>query len=146
ASAAACSAPPPATPPAPARKLAAIALGDKAAFPLKAHLESADIAAGKYTPAQFIESGAALFHTPLNGLDGVGIAKAKAGPVNRFVPIGPAGPSSTICGECHNQPVPSARRAAPTGNSRDPDGAGKPPFNVRSVRSLYGDGLMQMLA
>ena len=57
-SAAACSAPPPATPPAPAKKLAAIALGDKGAFPLKAHLESADIAAGKYTPAQFIESGA----------------------------------------------------------------------------------------
>jgi hypothetical protein len=61
-SAAACSAPPPATPPAPAKKLPAIVLGDKGAFPLKAHLESADIAAGKYAPAQFIESGADLFH------------------------------------------------------------------------------------
>jgi len=146
ASAAACSAPPPATPPAPARKLAAIALGDKGAFPLKAHLESADIAAGKYTPAQFIESGADLFHTPFNGLDGVGVAKSKAGTVNRFVPIGPTGPSSTSCGECHNEPFPSSAGQPHSSVARDPEADGKPPFNVRSVRSLYGDGLMQMLA
>ena len=79
-SAAACSAPPPATPPAPAKKLPAIVLGDKGAFPLKAHLESADIAAGKYTPAQFIESGADSFHTPFNGLDGVGDREGEVRP------------------------------------------------------------------
>jgi len=145
-SAAACSAPPAATPTAPAKKLPAIVVGEKGAFPLKAHLESADIAAGKYTPAQFIESGADLFHTPFNGLDGVGVAKSKAGTVNRFVPIGPTGPSSTSCGECHNEPFPSSAGLAHSSVARDPEADGKPPFNVRSVRSLYGDGLMQMLA
>src|SRR5690242_2506895 len=133
---AACGAPPPAA--APAKKLPAIALGDKGNFPLKAHLESADIAGGKYTPAQLIESGADLFHTPFNGLDGVGVAKAKSGPVPRFVPIGPAGPSSTTCQECHNEPFPSSAGLPHSAVARDPESDGKPPFNVRSVRSLYG--------
>jgi mono/diheme cytochrome c family protein len=147
-SVAACSAPaPPATPPPPAKKLAVIALGDKAAFPLKAHLESADIAAGKYTAAQFIESGADLFHTPFNGLDGVGIARGPKGAgVNRFVPVGTPGPSVQTCGECHNAPFPSSSGLAHSALARDPKGQGKPPFNVRSVRSLFGDGLLQMLA
>src|SRR4051812_37978406 len=70
-----------------AKKLPSIALGQKGAFPLKAHLESADIAAGKYAPAAFIDSGADLFHTPFNGLDGVGASKGPKGIlVNRFAP------------------------------------------------------------
>ena len=66
--------------------------------------------------------------------------------MNRFVPIGPAGPSSTTCGECHNEPFPSSAGLPHSSVARDPENDGKPPFNVRSVRSLYGDGLMQMLA
>ena len=66
--------------------------------------------------------------------------------MNRFVPIGPTGPSSTTCGECHNEPFPSSAGLPHSSVARDPEADGKPPFNVRSVRSLYGDGLMQMLA
>ena len=66
--------------------------------------------------------------------------------MNRFVPIGPTGPNSTTCGECHNEPFPSSAGLAHSSVARDPEADGKPPFNVRSVRSLYGDGLMQMLA
>src|SRR5258706_10727644 len=137
---------PPATPPA-AAKLPAIALGEKGAFPLKAHLESADIAAGKYKPAAFIENGADLFHTAYNGLDGIGVARGPKGvPVNRFVPIGPTGPTTQTCGECHAVPFPSSAGLAHSSVARDPDNDGKPPFNVRSVRSLFGDGLVQMLS
>lgn len=144
---AACGAPPPPAAPPPAKKLPAIALGDKGNFPLKAHLESADIAGGKYKPAQLIESGADLFHAPFNGLDGVGVARGPKGVVvNRFVPVGTPGPSVQTCGECHNAPFPSSSGLAHSALARDPKGQGKPPFNVRSVRSLFGDGLLQMLA
>ena len=117
------------------------------AFPLKAHLESADIAAGKYTPKQFIDFGADLFHTPFNGLDGVGVAVGPGGTkVNRFVPIGPTGPIAQSCGECHNSPSPSSAGLEHSSLSRDPELDGKPPYNVRSVPSIYGGGIIQMLA
>jgi mono/diheme cytochrome c family protein len=138
----------PAPPPvAPAKKLPAIALGEKPAFPLKAHLESADIAAGKYKAAEFIDFGGDLFHTPFNGLDGVGVAVGPGGTkVNRFAPIGPTGPAVQTCGECHNTPFPSSAGLAHSSVSRDPDSDGKAPFNARSATSLYGDGIIQMLA
>ena len=47
-------------PGAPPKKCSAIQR-EKPAFPLKAHLESADIAAGKYKAAEFIDFGADLF-------------------------------------------------------------------------------------
>jgi mono/diheme cytochrome c family protein len=130
-----------------AGKLPAIALGDRPAFPLKAHLESADIAAGKYKAAEFIEFGADLFHTPFNGLDGVGVAAGPGGTkVNRFVPIGPTGPSAQTCGECHNSPFPSSAGLAHSSVSRDPELDGKGPYNARSANSIYGGGIIQMLA
>ena len=88
-----------------------------------------------------------MFHTAFNGFDGVGVAKGPKGvTVNRFVPIRPAGPNSPSCGECHGAPSPSSAGLAHSALPRDPDNDGKPPFNVRSVRSLFGDGLIQMLS
>lgn len=140
-------APAPAPPPPAAPKLASIELGEKGAFPLKAHLESADIAAGKYTFAKFDDAGADLFHTPFDGLGGVGAATGPGGvKINRFMPIGPKGPIAQSCGECHNQPFPSSAGLAHSAVARDPDSDGKPPFNVRSATSLFGDGILQMLA
>ena len=66
--------------------------------------------------------------------------------VNRFVPIGPTGPAVQTCGECHNSPFPSSAGLAHSSVSRDPDSDGKGPFNARSATSLYGDGIIQMLA
>jgi len=100
------SGPAPAPAAAPAKKLGAITLGEKPAFPLKAHLESADIAAGKYKAAEFIDFGADLFHTPFNGLDGVGVAVGPGGiKVNRFAPIGPTGPVPLVGGARARQRV-----------------------------------------
>jgi hypothetical protein len=72
-----------------------LALKELPAFPLKAHVESVDIVSGKYPAAQLLDAGRDLFHTPFNGLDGVGVAVGPGGmKVNRFVPIGPTGPAA----------------------------------------------------
>ena len=136
--------PPPPAPAAPA--LPSIALGERPAFPLKAHLESADIAAGKYKFAVLFEDGAKLFHTPFNGLDGVGVRVGKGGvKVARFAPIGPKGPTADTCGECHASPFPSSAGRPHSAVARDPEEKGKA-VNVRSVISLFGNGLLQMLS
>ena len=86
-----CAPQPAAPPPAEARKLPVVDLEEKAAFPLPKHLEQKDIAAGTIPHAQLFEDGAKLFHTPLNGLDGIGMQRTVGGvPVNRFS-TGPAG-------------------------------------------------------
>ena len=70
----------------------AIDLAEKGAFPLPAHLESADIAAGKHDFEHLFKSGDALFHTAFNGLDGVGMAVLGNGTkVNRFTGTPPGG-------------------------------------------------------
>ena len=88
-----------------AAELPAIALREAPAFPLPAHVESSEIAAGAYTFARLFAAGDALFHTSFNGLDGVGSAVRKDGSkVSRFAPPGPRGPGSQACGECHAVP------------------------------------------
>ena len=68
-----------------AKKLPVIDLDEKPAFPLPKHLESKDIAAGSIPHAELFEDGAKLFHTPLNGLDGIGMRRTVGGaPVNRI--------------------------------------------------------------
>jgi hypothetical protein len=52
----------------------AIDLSERPAFPLRAHVESADIAAGRYAFSRMFEIGRLLFHATFNGLDGVGVA------------------------------------------------------------------------
>ena len=65
----------PATAPVQERQLPVIDLEEKPAFPLPRHLESKDIAAGTIPHAQLFDDGAKLFHTPYNGLDGVGMMR-----------------------------------------------------------------------
>src|ERR1051326_2704396 len=83
-----------------ALRLPEIDLAERPAFPLAAHIESSDIAAGRYTLNRLFEAGRLLFHTSFNGLDGVGIAVRPDGSqVARFAPIGPKGPTAQSCGE-----------------------------------------------
>lgn len=124
-----------------------ISLVEEPAFPLEAHLESADITSGRYDFEALFEAGSELFHTPYNGLDGVGFAKRPNGNVvRRFSTPGPGGPGSQTCGECHSFPFPSAAGLAHSNIAQDPDNDGLPPFNVRQTPSVLGNGLLQLLA
>ncbi|NIL99745.1 MAG: hypothetical protein GTN89_02040 [Acidobacteria bacterium] len=122
------------------------------AFPLEAHLESAAIAAGDYDHEQLFEAGRELFHTPYNGLDGVGISRLPDGtPLNRFSvpPTGGKGGgmvSSQSCVECHNHPAAAAAGLASTNRALDLNKDGLPPFVQRSTTSLWGNGVVQLLA
>jgi len=128
-----------------AAALPAIVLKEMPAFPLPSHVESKQIAAGGYTFQQLFAAGEALFHTAYNGLDGVGSTVRKDGSkVHRFAPPGPKGPGSQACGECHAVPFASSAGLAHSSVGRDKkDVAG---INVRSVTSLFGDGILQLLA
>jgi mono/diheme cytochrome c family protein len=134
------------------KRLLVIDLDEKPAFPLDKHLESKDIAAGTIPIEKLVEDGAKLFHTPYNGLDGVGMKKTVGGaPVNRFS-IGPAGGGqpTTVgaqsCGSCHASPFPSSAGLSHTRVFFDPDVNGAPPFNPRDTISLFGDGVLQRLS
>ena len=129
-----------------------IELDEKPAFPLPKHLESKDIAAGTLAHARLFEAGAKLFHTPFNGLDGVGMKRTVGGtPVNRFS-VGPAGGGQPIavgaqgCASCHNQPIDGGSGLAHTRVFFDPGNKGVPPFNPRATTSLFGNGVLQLLA
>jgi Di-haem oxidoreductase, putative peroxidase len=125
----------------------AIDLSERPAFPLRAHVESADIAAGRYAFSRMFEIGRLLFHATFNGLDGVGVAVRPDGSrVTRFAPIGPQGPTAQGCAECHNAPAIASGGLAHSSVARDVAGKGLAPFNVRAVTSLLGDGLLQLLA
>ena len=125
--------------------LPAIALKEAPAFPLPSHVESNDIAAGAYTFQRLFAAGDALFHTAFNGLDGVGSAVRKDGSkVSRFAPPGPRGPGSQACGECHAVPFAASAGLAHSSVGRDKKGTTE--VNVRSVTSLFGDGILQLLA
>jgi len=127
--------------------LPVILLDELPGFPLVAHVESADVAAGTWEFARLFDAGRLLFHAPFNGLDGVGIARRPDGTaVDRFAPPGPGGPGAQSCGSCHGSPVPGAAGLAHTHISQDPDQDGAPPWNVRSVTSVFGDGILQLLA
>lgn len=148
---------PPATPtPTPQEaakaKLLVVDLEEKPAFPLPKHLESKELAAGTIPIDKLFEAGAKLFHTPYNGLDGVGMKKTVGGaPLNRFS-IGPAGGGQPItvgsqsCGVCHAAPFPTSAGLSHTRVFFDPDRNGAPPFNSRDTISLFGDGVLQRLA
>jgi len=94
--------------PAPASSpLPTIELKETGAFPLPAHFESADIAAGRVGFDKILKAGFLLFHAEFNGLDGVGsFRRPDSSAVNRFAPAGPRGPGSQGCAECHNKTDP----------------------------------------
>ncbi len=144
-----------AAPPAPReeakKKLLTVDLEEKPAFPLEKHLEQKDIASGTVPFAKLFESGDKLFHTPYNGLDGVGMTHTLAGtPIHRFsignvagTPV-PVGVQS--CGSCHGTPFGAGAGLAQTRVFFDPDQDGKPPVNPRDTISLFGNGVVQLVA
>ena len=141
-----------AEPPAGEKKPPVLELDEKPAFPLPAHLEQRDIAAGKMEARKLVEAGGDLFHTVYNGLDGVGMLRTVGGkPLHRFS-IGVAGGGQPIavgaqsCGGCHGKPFAAGAGAAHTQVVFDDDGDGEPPFRFRSTTSTFGNGLLQLLA
>jgi hypothetical protein len=143
-----CTRPGPPVPAAPESTpaLPAIAFKELPAFPLKAHLESADILGGAYSVDRLVEAGGDLFHAPFNGLDGVGsFVREDGSKVARFAPLGPRGPSAQACGECHAAPLPTSAGLAHSAVVRAKKGTTSP-LNVRSVTSVFGNGILQLLA
>jgi hypothetical protein len=143
-----CTRPAPPAPPAAESKpaLPTITVKELPAFPLKAHIESAEIVSGGYTIARLVDAGGDLFHTPFNGLDGVGsFVREDGSKVARFAPLGPRGPSSQACGECHAEPFPASAGLAHSAVVRAKKGTTSP-LNVRSVTSVFGNGILQLLA
>jgi mono/diheme cytochrome c family protein len=132
-----------------AAELPVVDLAGGPAFPLPAHLEETDLAAGTMTFEQIFEAGGDLFHTSFNEEDGVGALRLPDGsPIRRFTPYPPGGGAplaiaSQSCGRCH---VNTASGPAQSTLAADPDGDGKPPFRVRSTTSLFGNGILQLLA
>jgi hypothetical protein len=126
-------------------------LVEKPAFPLPKHLEQKDIAAGTIPVATLIDDGGKLFHTPYNGLDGVGMQHTPAGtPLHRFS-VGPIAGSPVpvgvqSCGSCHSTPFPAGGGLAHTRVFFDPDQNGQPPYDARSTISLFGNGVIQLVA
>jgi cytochrome c peroxidase len=139
-------APPPPPPAETKPALPTIVLKELPAFPLKAHIESADIVGGAYTVAKLVDAGGDLFHTPFNGLDGVGsFVREDGSNVARFAPLGPRGPTAQACGECHAEPFPTSAGLAHSAVARAKKGT-LTPLNVRSVTSVFGNGILQLLA
>lgn len=129
-----------------------IELEERPAFPLPAHLESKDIGAGKLSYAQLFSAGAKLFHTSFNGLDGVGMRRTVGGTAVHRFSNGPAGGGqptpvgAQACSNCHNQPVDGGSGLAHTRVLFDPGQKGAAPFSPRATTSLFGNGVLQLLA
>jgi hypothetical protein len=119
---------------------------------LASHVEQKDIVGGSQSFEQVFDAGDRLFHTPYNGLDGVGaMVTAGGAPLNRFSngPVGGGQPitvGSQACGDCHAVPFAAGAGRAHTRTTPDPDADGTSPFNARGTTSLHGNGLLQLLA
>jgi cytochrome c peroxidase len=129
-------------------RLPVIDLSGGPAFPLPAHLESSDIAAGAMSFEDLFAAGDALFHTAYVAEDGVGAFRLpKGGKVNRFSTFPPGGGAGAIssqsCVRCH---VGTASGPAQANVIGDPGGDGFPPFRARNATSLWGNGILQLLA
>jgi cytochrome c peroxidase len=128
--------------------LPVIDLSGGPAFPLPSHLEQSDVAAGKMTFGQLFAAGDALFHTAFVAEDGVGALRLpKGGKIHRFSTFPPGGGAGAIssqsCVRCH---VGTASGPAQANVIGDPGGDGFPPFRVRNATSLWGNGILQLLA
>lgn len=127
-----------------------LALADKGAFPFEAHLEQKDLAAMGF--AKVFEAGKQVFQASFNGHDGVGALRGPTGePRNRFTLVPVKGPvplamAAQGCGNCHNVPFEAGAGPMEASGISDPDLDGKPPFSVRNVSSLFGNGALQLLA
>lgn len=134
-----------------ARDKFTVDLTEKPAFPLEKHLESKDVASGAVPFAKLFEAGDKLFHTPYNGLDGVGMKKTPAGVSLVRFSVGPIAGSPVpvgvqSCGSCHATPFGAGAGLAHTRVFFDPDQNGVPPVNARATISLFGNGVIQRVA
>jgi hypothetical protein len=133
-------------------ELPSIELAEVGAFPLDAHLESKDLAAGTEDFEKVYEAGAKLFYTAFNSLDGVGALKLPDGSdIMRFSALPPGGGarapiSAQSCGGCHNRPDGGGAGLAESNVAADSGMDGLPPFQVRNTTSLLGNGVLQLLA
>jgi cytochrome c peroxidase len=128
--------------------LPVIDLSGGPAFPLPAHLESSDIAAGAMSFQELFAAGDALFRTAYVAEDGVGAFRLpKGGKINRFSTPPPGGGAGAItsqsCVRCH---VGTASGPAQANVLGDPGSDGHPPFRARNATSLWGNGILQLLA
>ena len=130
------------------RPLPVVDLRGGPAFPLPAHLETADLVSGAMTFQQIFDAGDLLFHAPFNDQDGIGAFRLPDGSATlRFSVVPPGGGAimaiaSESCGRCH---VGTASGPSQSSLALDADGDGKPPFRARSTTSLLGNGLLQLL-
>ncbi len=135
-----------------AKPLPKIELVEKGAFPLPAHLEQRDIAAGIVPNNKLLEAGGDLFHARYNGFDGVGAMRTAGGATLHRFSNGPSGGGQPItvgaqsCGSCHGVPFAAGAGLAHTRVFADPNADGISPFNARGTTSLHGNGLLQLLA
>ena len=134
-----------------ARDKFTVDLVEKPAFPLEKHLESKDIASGAVPFPKLFEAGDKLFHTPYNGLDGVGMHKTPAGVSLVRFSVGPIAGSPVpvgvqSCGSCHATPFGAGAGLAHTRVFFDADQNGLAPINARATISLFGNGVLQRVA
>jgi cytochrome c peroxidase len=128
--------------------LPVIDLSGGPAFPLPSHVESSDIAAGALSVQDLFDAGDALFHAAYVAEDGVGAFRLpRGGKINRFSTFPPGGGAGAIssqsCVRCH---VGTASGPAQANVIGDPGGDGHPPFRTRNTTSLWGNGILQLLA
>jgi len=127
--------------------------GDQPAFPFPEHTDQFLITTGAIRFPELFDIGDELFEVAFNGLDGVGVAELPDGAPHptRFARIPPgggrnSGPNGQACVGCHNFPQPTSAGEAASIVLQDPAGLGEPPFNVRSVPTLFGSAVLQRLA
>lgn len=127
--------------------------GDQPAFPFIEHVDQANITSGAILFDELFVLGDELFETRFNSLDGSGALRLPdMTPLpSRFSRIPPGGgrftgPNGQACNGCHNTPFGTSAGASESNVVQDPAGAGIPPFNLRNTVSLFGSGMIQLLA
>jgi len=127
--------------------------GELPAFPFIDHVDQRNIRSGRILFTELFTLGDVLFETAFTTLDGAGIARLPDGAAlpSRFSRVPPGGgrltgPNGQACVGCHNTPFPTSAGEIAGGVLQDPSGLGLPPFNSRSVISLFGSAVLQRLA
>jgi hypothetical protein len=128
-------------------------LGELPGFPLDAHIDQHEIRSGRRQFDELFALGDDLFEAGFGTLDGVGILRLPNGDPfpQRFARAPPGGgrvtgPNAQACVGCHDTPFPTSAGEAASNVLQDPTGLGAPPFNIRSVPSLFGSAVLQRLA
>lgn len=125
------------------------------------HLHFADVASqGAAGLSALIARGGVLFSAPFTRADGAGRPKATQAiiPTRRMHGVNPtfsrlSGPDSSACVSCHNQPFPGGAGDA-VNNAFVSEGFESAEFdstdptfsNERHTQSMFGDGLVELLA